>query len=175
MLGCVDAEGAFVMRIRLENPTPYTFEGSAGALGAGLDVVVSTLEDGQPLVLDPACGGRRCGVPALTEPGTCGQDNRTVDPGASVTLEWDGRYFPRSHDPFGECLAASRVATRGNGTLSVCGRLVGHTVRNATLECTRLEVNLEAPPSDITMVVPGGVPAGISDAGTLDAANGSVP
>lgn len=154
--GCIDAPGALDVTIELVNPTDFTFEGSGGALGAGVEIRAAGLEDGQELIVDDTCMGRHCGEYAETEPGRCGLDPRTIDPQQSIRLAWDGRFFPRSADLYGECLAAARTVEDGTVTITLCGRLRGGDIRNAQLVCqdhpVTVERNLE---SVFSFTVPG--------------------
>ena len=152
--GCT-ASSPFAASITVHNPTVRTFEGSGGALGAGLEFRVDGLEGGQALVVDQECAGRKCGEPALTDPGHCGDTFRSVDPGNSVIVNWDGRYFPRSWDPLGACLGAARAVTADRARLTLCGRLMAPDVTFAPLLCEEHELLLPGTTQQATLDVPG--------------------
>lgn len=154
---CLDAPPRFDLAIELLNPTDLVYEGSGGALGAGVEIRVKGIEDDQELIVDDACQGRHCGEYAETDPGRCGLDPKTIDPQSGITLKWDGRYFPRSVDVYGPCLAATRTVEPGDVTVTVCGRLFGGDVRNAQLRCRDYRVLVEdsAEEQVATLNVPG--------------------
>lgn len=170
LLAACDAESPYLGTIVLQNPSALTFEGSAGALGAGLEIEAPGLEDGRPLIVDPQCQGRRCGEPTALETGTCGVQPRSIRPGARLNLDWDGRYYPRSHDPFGECLAPARAVSDGKVTLTVCGRLLDARVKAAALLCDRRDVDVGVFGPDrsgelVFITVPGALDQPAFDAG----------
>lgn len=171
-VACLDAASRYTVTVHVVNPDSRAFEGSGGALGAGLEVRaqlpaqggLAGLEDNQPLVVDDACQGRHCGEPAATEPGRCGVQPRRVAPGGTVNLDWDGRYFPRRNDPFGPCLGPAQVVPEGTGViLTLCGRLQvdPEDLGNAPLICEDHSVTVGDPVQlTVELVVPGAVALG---------------
>jgi hypothetical protein len=145
------------MILELQNPSDQTFTGSGGALGAGLEIRMQDRENGQPLIIESACNGRRCGEPAGTDPGYCGVEPRNVDPHSRIRLNWDGRYLPRSHDFFGECLGTSRAIEPGTVSITLCGRLRGEDTRMAQLICRSCNLDTPAGETRVATDVPGSV------------------
>lgn len=160
LTACPDGASRFKLTLEVLNPTDLRFEGSGGALGAGVEFRVPGLESGQELIVDDTCQGRHCGAYAETDPGRCGVEAREIEANRGFKLGWDGRYFPRSVDAFGECLGGVRTVEPGNIRVAVCGRLLGGDVSNAQLQCVEHVIRVEDVEAEqvVSVNVPG-VPA----------------
>lgn len=145
----------FTLTLELVNPSQRTFEGSGGAHGLGVSYRVEGLENGRDLVVDRECQGRTCGEPAVVEPGVCGVDPDVVQPGTAVPVDWNGMYFPRGHDPWGECLEQGRAVPQRQVQVTVCGRLTGRDVRMAPLRCDSRTVDPSNQAEPLIFEVPG--------------------
>lgn len=159
LMGCGPVSSPFTITLELLNPSDNRFEGSGGSQGTGLELRVDGVEGGQELYVDTVCNGRICGDVQETNPGRCGVEPKSVDPRSGLRMTWDGMYFPRSRDAWGECLGPKAAVRPGTVKVNLCGRMFGPDIRNSALHCeaSTFTVADDTQEATVRVNVPGSV------------------